>query len=147
MSCWKDVQSILPIHPLPSLASANWRIFTPCEESDSHIVFISKALGSFPGHLGYLLFVDFLYIKIAHWRQKDQFGNLSTHSLTISTFNVIATSRKTSVQFISLTFWDFFFVDSTCTSKHMNRKKICFEIHLLIPLLYQFQCHCYTKGE
>ena len=27
----------------PSLASANWRIFAPCKESDSRMAFISKA--------------------------------------------------------------------------------------------------------
>ena len=37
------MQIISLIHPLPSLASANWRIFAPCEESDFHIVLLSNA--------------------------------------------------------------------------------------------------------
>ena len=56
-----DVQIILPIHPLPSLASANWRIFAPCEESDSRMVFISKVVGSFPGRSGDV-FLSILYV-------------------------------------------------------------------------------------
>jgi len=39
------VQIISPMHPLPSLASANQRIFTSCEESDSRMVFASNARG------------------------------------------------------------------------------------------------------
>jgi len=57
------MQSISSIHPLPSLASANWRIFTPCEESDSRMVFILKASDSFPGRSGYFMFVDCVCIK------------------------------------------------------------------------------------
>ena len=56
-----DVQIILPIHPLPSLASANWRIFAPCKESDSRMVFISKVVGSFPGRSGDV-FLSILYV-------------------------------------------------------------------------------------
>ena len=40
-----DVQ-ISPIHPPHSLASVSWRIFAPCEESDSHMVLISNARGA-----------------------------------------------------------------------------------------------------
>ena len=42
MSVQPDVHIISLIHPPPSLANASRSIFTPCEESDSRMVLISR---------------------------------------------------------------------------------------------------------